>query len=479
MKFLKLDLLTLLISLFLFASCESTSTIGLEVDPTSAIQGSLIDTATITSRTVLDDDGPTYGGGAGLSAYPLGFLKDPILGEAESSVALSVNLPLEGYSFGNTPVLDSAVLVLNFGKEFYGDSTATYTIDVHQLTNNINKEASYLSKNTYPYESAVLGNYTNKIFPNTPFKVKDIVSGGVDTLQTVKPQLRVKLDPTFIINNVVAVPSTSLKYNAYFQAAFKGLQVQIKASSKAGVTNGGIMFLDFANTSTSGLILYYKRKNAGNVALTDSVTVNFPIAVGVGAVAASVKHTYSAAVQAQLSAPNVQQSVTYLQALGGLRNKLAFPYLKKLKAAVGKMVVNKAELVIDLSSATDVAPFKAAPRLALYRYDIAGQRKNLPDNDGGDGYSTYGDRRANPGAFGGYFDSVNKRYVFIVTAYVQDLIDEKTENYGTFLAVTPSTAFQFTPSFNVASRAVVGSFKKTPLAGDKLMKLNIYYTKTN
>ena len=477
MKFLKLDLLTLLISLFLFASCENTSTIGLEVDPTGTVQGNLIDTTTITSRTVADDAVPTYFSGNGLSAYPLGFLKDPLLGETESSIALSVNLPVDGYSFGTDPVLDSAVLVMNYGKEFYGDSTINYNIDVHQLSRNLNKEASYLSTNTYPYESPILTSYTGKILPNTRFKVKDVITGAPDTMKVVTPQLRFRLDPDFVTDNIMSLPVLTMKFNAYFQAAFKGLQVQIKPSSKAGITNGGMAFLDLGNSASSGLVLYYRRKNANNVALKDTVSVNFPVAVGAGAVAASVKHNYSAAVQAQLSAPNAQQSVTYLQPLGGLRNKLAFPYLKKLKTEVGKMVVNKAELVIDLSTGTDVAPFKAAPRLALYRYDIAGQRRNVPDNDGGDGVSSGGDRRANPSAFGGYFDSINKRYVFIVTAYVQDLIDEKTENYGTFLAVTPLAGFQITSPFNVGARAVVGSFKKTPVAGDKVMKLNIYYTK--
>ncbi|MNQ93569.1 hypothetical protein D3C85_1090420 [compost metagenome] len=150
-----------------------------------------------------------------------------------------------------------------------------------------------------------------------------------------------------------------------------------------------------------------------------------------------------------------------------------------MRTEVGKMVVNKAELIIDLKSGTDVAPFRAAPRLALYRFDIAGQRKNLPDNDAGDGITTAGDPRANPTTFGGYFDSVNKRYVFTVTAYVQDLLDGKTEDYGTFLSVTPATAFQFTSPFNTASRAIIGSFKKIPATGNNIMKLNVYYTKVN
>lgn len=475
MKFSKLDLLTLLISLFLFASCESTSTIGLEVDPTSAIQGSLIDTSTITSRTIKEDDAPTYNAGSGLARYPFGYLNDPVIGTTESSLALSVNIPNESYDFGTNPVLDSAVLVLNFGGEFYGDSTVNYSVDVHQLTNNLAKETSFNGTKTYPYQTANLANYTGKVFPATPFKIKDVVIGGPDTLKTVTPQLRIKLDNSFVSTNVVGLPAASLKYNSYFQNVFRGLHVHIKPGTQAAMGNGGMMFFDLSGT-TSGLMLYYKKQNATTTTATDTVTVNFPIATSIGAVAASVKHTYTTAVQTQLDNPNVQPSVTYLKPLAGLRNKLAFPYLKKLRAEVGKMIVNKAELVIDLRSGTDVAPFRAAPRLALYRNDIAGQRKNVPDNDAPT-QTYFGDPRANPAAFGGYFDSVKKRYVFVITAYVQDLLDGKTEDYGTFLAVTPSNSFQLTPTFNVASRAIVGSFSKNPAAGDNLMKLNIYYTK--
>ena len=479
MKFSKLDLLTLLISLFIFASCENTSTIGLEVDPTNAVQGNLIDSVTINSRTVAEEDEVTYASGNGLARYPLGYLNDPLLGQTESSVAMVVNLPFESFDFGKTPVLDSAVLVMNYSSEFYGDSTSKYSIDVHQLTNNLNKETSYLSSKNYPFENTLLANYTGKVFPTKPFKVIDVLQAAPDTLKTVKPQLRLKIDPTFITDNIVSLSALNLKRNIDFQEAFKGLHVSIKQSSKAAMGIGGIMFFDFGNSANSALTLYYRRQNANNATLKDTLSVAFPISTNLGAVASSVKHTYSAAVQAQLSAPNVQQSVTYLKPLGGLRNKLTFPYLGKLKTSVGNLVVNKAELVIDIGAGTDVGPFKAAPRLVLYRNDIAGQRKNIPDNDRVDGVNSGGDRRANPAAFGGYFDSVKKRYVFSVTAYVQDLIDHKTEDYGTYLAVTPSSSFQFTPSFNVAARAVLSSFKKNSVAADQTMKLNIYYTKIN
>ncbi|MDQ8004990.1 MAG: DUF4270 family protein [Pedobacter sp.] len=480
MRFLKLDLLTLLISLFLFASCESTSTIGLEVDPGSAIQGNLIDTATVSSRTVQEDAAAT----AGLARYPFGYANDPILGSTNVSLALAVNLPNDAYDFGTNPVLDSAVLIMNFSTDFYGDSTVNYNIDVHQLSNNLAKETSFLSSRTYAKENTLLATYNGKVFPTTPFKVTNVLTGAPDTLMTVTPQLRLKLNNSFITDNVVALPAATKKYNSYFQQAFKGLHVQIRPSSTGAMGNGGVMFFNFSNTSaspsTSGLVLYYRKQNATTTTLTDTVSVNFPISNTLAPVASTVAHTYSAEVQTQLSAPTTQQfGFTYLKPLGGLRNKLSFPYLKKLKAEVGKMVVNKAELIIDLRSGTDVAPFRAAPRLALYRFDIAGQRQNLPDNDTGNGQTYFGDPRANPTTFGGYFDSVNKRYVFSVTAYIQDLLDGKTEDYGTYLAVTPASALQVTPSFSTASRAIIGSFKKNPAAGDNLLKLNIYYTKSN
>lgn len=480
MRFIKLDLLTLLISLFLFASCERTSTIGLEVDPTNVIQGNLIDTATISSRTVKDDAGNT----SALTRYPFGFLSDPALGTTTSSLALSVNVPNDAYSFGTNAVLDSAVLVLNYGGEFYGDSTATYNIDVHHLYNNVAKENSFLSNKTYSFNSDVEANYTGKVFPTTPIKVTDVLTGAKDTIKTNTPQLRIKLSNSFVTTNILNLTAPDLKYNSYFQDKFKGLFVQIKPSSRNAMGSGGVMFFNFASNAGSGIMLYYRKQNATTTNLTDTVSVNFPISINSAPLGASVSHTYSTAVQTQLDAlvtdPKKQFATTYLKPLGGLRTKLSFPYLKKMKTEVGgKMIINKAELIVDLSNGTDVAPFRAAPRIALYRADIAGQRRNLPDNDAGNGVNTAGDPRANPSAFGGYFDSTKKRYVFVVTAYVQDLLDDKTEDYGTYLAVTPTSAFEYLPSFGTASRAIIGSFQKSPAAGANLIKLNIYYTKAN
>ena len=474
MKFIKLDLLTLLISLFIFSSCEKSSTIGLEIDPSSAVQGALVDTVTINSRTILDDNATTIG----ITRHPFGYLNDPIFGTTESSLAMTVNMPSDTYTFGTNAVLDSAVLVLNYSMgtnnstEFYGDSTLNYSIDVHQLNANLNNELSFLSNRAYAYNSTVLGNKTGKLFPTTPFKVLDIVETKPDTLRSVTPQIRIKLNNAFIQNNILNLPEASLKTNEAFTDAFKGLKVRINKSSSTG--NGGLMFFDFAGAN-SNLTLYYKKQNATTTTATDTVAVNFPISSNSGAVAASIKHDYTGTeIATQLSNPNKQYDITYLQPLAGLRNKISFPYLSKFAKDAGNIVINKAELVIDLSSSTDVKPFTAPPRLSLYSYDIAEQRQNIIDNN------LNSPRGLDAGTFGGIYNPVKKQYVFVVTSHIQDLLTGKTKDYGTFLAPTPLNDFQFlTSSFISGARAVIGSFKKSPATGDKVMKLNIYYTKIN
>lgn len=473
MKFIKLDLLTLLISLFLFASCENTSTIGLEIDPTAAVQGALIDTATISTRTQTDDVASTIGA----TRYPLGYLKDAIFGTTEASIAMTVNLPYDAYSFGTNAQIDSAVLVLNFAGQFYGDSTANYSFDVRQLDINLRRQTSFPSTREYPYFNTVLGTKSGKLYPTTPFKVLDVLTGSKDTLKVVTPQLRIKLNNNFIQSSIINASTSTLATNANFTQVFGGLHVMLNKAASTG--NGGISFVDFANAK-SQLAIYYRKQNATVATNTDTVNINFPISSTAAPVAATIKHDYaSTPVATQLSNPTVQYPVTYLQPLAGLKNKISFPYLNKLAADVGKMVINKAELVIDLSAGSDVIPYGPSPRLVLYRYDIAERKVNLPDNNPPSQFNTGDPRALAPQLFGGYYNSVTRQYIFTVTSYIQDLLDKKIVDYGTFLAPTPLTEFEMSSSIGSAARSVIGSFKKTPATGDNVMKLNIYYTKIN
>lgn len=472
----------MLIGLFLFASCKDSNTIGLDLDKNYEIKGVLMDTATIRSQTLLDD----VTSGVGLLRHPLGAMNDPIFGKTDASIALALGRPGNtGYSFGKTPVIDSAILVLPYSTQFYGDTTTSnYTVQVQQLTNDLSKETSYLINKNWPTDIEVLGTFTGKIKPNTKFKITDIVAGKADTLKTVVPQIRIKLKDSFIQSNIINLDSVTLSTANNFYKSFKGLNVTATSTGQ-----GGMMFMDFYGTE-GRLEVYYKKQNATTTTAKDTVAVNFPIGRAAGPVTATIHHDYTGTpVKTQLDNPNTSYQVTYLQALAGLRNKISFPYLKKFVAdlktkntANTRVIVNKAELVVDLTNGNDGIPFTAAQRLALYRLDIAGQRANVPDNDNSIQGSYNGDPRAlgSEVLFGGYFDSVNRRYLFTITSYIQDLLDGKTEDYGTFLAPSSITEFNVSPPVTSAARSVIGTYKTPPRApGDKQIKLNIYYTQIN
>src|ERR1700761_8670323 len=100
MKFFRLDLLTLLISLFILNSCKNNSTIGLGVNSSNQLSGSFIDTSTIIVNTIPDQGYNPAGGTpqdsiitSGLTKTPLGYFKDPVLGTTESDIAVALNLP--------------------------------------------------------------------------------------------------------------------------------------------------------------------------------------------------------------------------------------------------------------------------------------------------------------------------------------------------------------------------------------------------
>jgi len=488
MKFSKLDLLTLLISLFLFSSCKDSSSIGLDINPNDAVTGTLLDTVTVTSRTVKDDVASTYASiQSYLSRYPLGAMDDAVFGKTTAGLALAVNLPSSTtYSFGSVIQIDSAVLVMPYslgaasayytayhGREFYGDSTAVYSFTVNQLTDNLSTQDKWLSNKIYA-AGDLLGSFSGKLSPNTPVKVTDVVSGAADTILTTVPEIRIKLTAAMIQSKIAALDSLNLTTNEKFNQAFKGLKVAATATG-----TGGIALLNFT-TANSNLEIYYKKRNATTSTVTDTVVAKFPIVATTNAVAASVTHDYTnTPVATQLNTPGEYQT-TYLQSMSGVRTKISFPYIKDLVNKIGsKIVISKAELVIDPSDATDSIPFKIPPRLALYRTDIAQQRVNVADNNPYNATTNpSGDYRSYTTQipFGGYYDYTAKSYKFVITNYIQDLIDGKVEDYGTYIGTTSADTFNLYPFANTAGRVVIGSFNNTD---NKKIRLNIYYVKTN
>ncbi|MDB5286443.1 MAG: hypothetical protein JWR05_1392 [Mucilaginibacter sp.] len=460
MKFTKLGLLTLLISLFILNSCKNQDSIGLGVDAGNQLNGTLMVDTNINVTTIPEDTVVT----SALFRTPLSYFKDPELGITESNIAAAITLP-SGIAYTlptGTLTIDSSVLVLPYADGFYGDSlTSKFKLDVHQLSEPVKSGTPYYNNKLWAYETVLLGTKTFTARSHDTIKIFNILKGRSDTLIKVAPQLRIPISQAFVNQYLLGDGATSYRASTTaFQNAVKGLYLTLDKNQTTG-PGGNIMFqLDSAR-----IAVYYRADNAGVI---DTAVVTMPVLGGTHAV--QIKHTYSTKVQAAINNTSTN-GLFYLKGAVGLRAKVSFPNIKNTFAGVGSVVINRAELVVKAAPGTTI-PYRAAPRLTMYQWDIAKQRIRIQDASSND------PRGANAGStFGGFYNSATGEYHFTVTGYIQDLISGKTVDYGTFIApVNPAVgnSIDITPTAQFAER-VISFGKNSP---DRI-KLNIIYTKVN
>ena len=458
MKFFRLDLLTLLISLFILNSCKNQDTLGLGINTVNQLNGSLIDTSTIIVNTIPEDSVVTNT--AGITKMPLAYFKDPVLGITEANTAIDLNLPNnQAYTIPTgTITIDSALLVLRYTNGFYGDSIASrYKVNVYQLNEKMGAQNYYNTKKWKYNSGSLLG--TQTFYSRTHDSIKIAVGGIKDSLQKVAPQIRIPINKNFINASLFNTATAPVGTNLVFKNAINGLYITL---DKAQTTGAGGVFM-FATDTLPHLDVYYRVTNGSTIdtSVVSLQTINH---------ASEIRHTFSTAVQTELNNTTKSRNVVYLQGLAGLRAKISFPYLKNIVKTLGSdIIINRAELVITPTPGTAI-PFAPIPQVAMYRYDLAHQRQAVQDD------ST--DPRSIAGAFSGYYSSANQNYHFTITAYVDDLLRGKTTDYGTFLGVFDSPTIlstnPYVPSAQVASRTLaVGSDSTSPYR----IKLNIIYTK--
>ena len=461
MKFFRIDLLTLLISLFILGSCKNQDTIGLGVNSTNQLSGAFVVDSNIVVNTVPEDSVVTYN----LAKTPIGYFNDPVFGTTESNIAAILNLPgAAGYTLPTgTVYIDSAVLVLPYASGFYGDSVSShYKINVYQLNAKptVNDVTTYYNTSQFSYNSSVLvGTRTFNARPGTHIKVYNIIADAPDTLYVVSPQLRIPISKNFINSLLFLQSSTVLGSNPYFQNIAKGLYITLDKTQTTGVGGNFYMGMDSARVD-----VFYHAVTGTTI---DTGSASMPLTN----YAATIKHTYTATINASLNA-TTSANAFYLQGLAGLRAKISFPDLVALyNKNAGKLVLNRAELVITPTPGSTI-PYAPLPKISLYRYDIAKQRIEIEDASSGSSYYI------GESAFGGFYNYQLNEYHFLVTGYVQDLMTAKTVDYGTFISAVDTTntsTVDYQVTSATAGRTIaVGSDPASPYK----IKLNIIYTKT-
>jgi hypothetical protein len=457
MRFTKSDLLTLLVSLFILGGCKNPSGVGLDVDPNIALNSTIVDTSTVYTKLIKQDSIVTNFSEKSI----LAFFKDPIFGTTTSNIAVALTLPSSNYTFGKNPILDSAVLVLPFAG-FYGDSSnTTYTVEIRQLNEvlyNDNPKTYYNTKK-WSFKSPLIGSKNITAAYKDSIILQNILVGKKDTIKKVGPQLRIKLDPTFITNNILKTDSLNLLSNQVFNNFIKGLYISL---NKNTTTNkGGLFQFDTYTQGGAKLDLFYKKTSSTST--IDTVNISLPITGSNGyAVSELTWDLTSTAVATELNSTSKTSNNLYIKGLGGTSIKIDFPYINKLKSLGSNIAINRAELILQLENGTET-PYKPISRLSVFRWDIAERPQYIPDENPRD------PRNLGSGYIGGYYNSVNKTYVFNFTGYIQDLLNGRTKNYGTFI-----TTSDFTNPRSILNE--LGRAKTGGSSVNNKVKLKIYYT---
>jgi len=499
MRYSTRDLLTLLISLFTLSACENPSGIGLDENPGRNFYGILNDTVTLKTVTVRDDSALTASfdlnqntNTPAISVYqlPFGYLKDPVLGETQADVAFDLARSDGDVRLPANAQIDSAVLILRYGTSFVGDSlSSTYQVEVKQLDEVYNPLTAYYASKKWTVKDAVVGSAQIHHFNLTDSVGITLRSStGTDSAARVAPQLRIKLDNNFISALLSSsLDSATVNTESGFRSHVKGFYLTTNTSAQEGM--GGLATL-LNETSASGNLngIEISYRTTDTEGKTDTVSKRFPIVIPssysyASTMTSSVSRIFSTQVQNALANRSVNQTTVYAQSLGGLRTQISFPYLEQLKGK--KIAINKAELVVyvDEDQLGDISP---APRLTLYRSDIAGTNRPIPDGDARPSPDPRSEFvRAGPYALGGFYDKNQKRYIFSLTSYIQDILLGKMQNSPVYIAPVfenPNTSAGFIIPFwsdiNSPSRVVLKGYNPEDAAAKKEVrtKLNIYYT---
>jgi len=467
MKFIKTGLLTTLVSLFILGGCKNASTIGLDVDPTLDINSKLVDTSTVITKLIKQDT--VVANGTAVSV--LGYFKDPVFGTTTANMAFAFSLN-SALNFGKTPILDSAILVLPF-VGFYGDSINTnYTAEVRQLDETLYGEPTlaYYNNKKWKTKTTLIATKNFKANYKDSLTIQDIIVGKKDTVKRVVPQLRIKLDPTFITNNILKLDSVNLLNSKVFNALFKGLYVSLNKTSTT--QNGGIFSFDTYTSGAARLDLFYKKPQANNVVDTVSTSLNINGNVG-NAVSELSWDLSGTVVNSELLNASKNSTTLYLKGLSGTQLKVDFPYLNTIKNLGKNITINRAELVFTVVAGTET-PYKPLKRLRIYRNDIAERPTFIADE------TPFDRRYLGPNFVGGFYNAIPKEYKINMTGYVQDLVSGRVKNYGTFVSPNDYTAsnspnFEISKTinvFNILGRTVTGGAAST----NYKVKLKIYYT---
>jgi len=369
----------------------------------------------------------------------LGLYNDPIFGLESASIYTQVILTGTSVDFGVGSTLDSIVLTLDYAG-LYGDTASPMSINVYELSDDIESSTDYYSNSYLAYNPTAIGSLT--FTPN----LSDSLDLTFDTLM-YKPHLRIKLNNTFgqSIMNADVNGSNDLADNSTFKAFMKGLYlttVDSVSNSTLASGEGSVAYLDM-NSSLSTLTMYYNDTSSYSFAINSE-----------GEKYSRFDHNYTGTDVAEHLANSGTKNVdrTYISSMAGVKTKVEIPNIKDLSDE-GDVIINKAEITFTVENGSEGNFDEFISSLSLVGINETGEAVFLPDFFEGVDY------------YGGVYDASTNSYKFNISRHIHDLVHSTTTDYGMYLVANSSS---------IASNRSVISSENSP---NFRIKLEITYSK--
>ncbi len=399
-----------------FFGCTDPTDAGIGIIPDDVlIKLESFDTIAIEAYTYKDDSVLSSKVASGL----LGSFIDPVFGKTKAGFVMQIS-PGATNGFGNNPVADSIKLFLRYIADttapLYGNMNSEMLFKVYEVKSNLSIDSSYYT--FYKPEWLDLG----EVLAETTYLPED---GRNDT--TV---LAVDLNTSFgqrIMDdydewNDVVDPRDTSFYNY-----FKGMYIE---SNDIGY-DGSLSIFNLVNSETKAVLYYHNDEDTLSLSfLVPNLSIRFNM----------IEHLYDApGFLPDLDNPESKEdSVVYIQGLGGLKARLKIPGLDSLKKS-GLWGVNKAEIVLhsENSSISQEDDFPAPPKLKIIAIKPDGSTEVVVDYIGQTSYLGVN-----------YKDG---SYLFDITYYVQQILSGAIENDGFYI--------QSNSNFDNPSRVVINGTK--------------------
>ena len=433
------------LSIFIFSACkEDKGNIGLGVQPEDELLNTDYLETPVSARSTLHDSLIT----STVSVNMFGYLNDPVFGKTQAGIYTQFRLSDHSVNFGDSVTVDSLVLTLVYAG-YYGDTLNSLRVNVYELTGNLDKDKDYYAKSSLSHSSNSLTENPNLYISPTPSTKQDS--------STSSYYLRIKLDKNFAVQKFVSQSGGNVYANdANFLEHFKGLFLE--ATGLTG--NGCLVSLNMTHT-LSRLTMYYNNSQEKGLKyyfnMNDS-TVHF----------GTINHfDYADAEQnlrGQLNGDTTStKEILYGQAGSGIKVVLNFPQLKETFKDK-KVVIHRASLVVShKNDALNNYPNPSSMNLT-YTDPASGIGYLLSDYYLGLQYQN--------DYFGGKYNQINKEYVFNITQYIQELVDERGDDYPLNLSVIPSIT-------HFSRLMIYGTHPNLADDFNKRLRLKINYTIIN